>query len=592
MRLKFLLVALICLVVESRAAALRTQSIPLQPGWNAISVEVDPVANDPGVVFTNLPVASVWSRVESLGSATFVQDQNAVQNGDPGWLVWYPKSKPESAISSLFAIHGHHSYLLKLEGSAAVTLNITGEPVFLPQKWIADGYSLRGFPIDSATPPSFGAFFRPSAAHFNASLNQLRGVYRLNSSGNWTAVLPQELMRGGEGCWVFTQGASDYNGPLAAALEVGESLDFSSSQDQLEVKFKNGSVTATTVTVRDLGPGGASQAQGIAQAPIPTPLSTQQFNSTNGLTFAPLQSQLTFSAAPGETRSIHFGIRRYAFASDAYDSVLEIKDNIGNRHLIPIRATRRTKAVYAGLWMGNVTLKAVSEANSGTISTNPITLEVVRAGGSTNPTPVKSEFTFRILVHVDTNGQARLLKEVVQMFQNGTYTNNAAGNAVVATPGRYVLITDDRLISRFQGASMRDGVSVGRRISTAAFDFNLGPTNHLNLNGAFSLTGELSASMTSAPNDPTNPFRHKFHPDHDNLDVRFASYSPEAYEVRRDIRLSFSAADPQGGSDPSYGYSVMGGTYSETLTGLHKVPVLTQGVFRLEHVSDVAVLNQ
>ena len=41
--------------------------------------------------------------------------------------------------------------------------------------------------------------------------------------------------------------------------------------------------------------------------------------------------------------------------------------------------------------------------------------------------------------------------------------------AVTATPGRNVLVTDPVVIGQFKGAVARDGISVGRRLSTAAF---------------------------------------------------------------------------------------------------------------------------
>jgi len=179
------------------------------------------------------------------------------------------------------------------------------------------------------------------------------------------------------------------------------------------------------------------------------------------------------------------------------------------------------------------------------------------------------------------------------MWRDGTYTNDAQGNKVVDKPGEYVLLTDDRLIGQFKGATMRDGVPVGRRISTAGYDFDGGATNYLNMSGAFAISNHLNLTIALGPNSPTNPFRHKYHPDHDNLDVRFQPLTNnfEAYAVTRKIELEFTGTDPVSTNSPNFGYSVMGGIYRETLTGLHKDPIRLQGTFRLTRACLTSELN-
>jgi hypothetical protein len=210
-------------------------------------------------------------------------------------------------------------------------------------------------------------------------------------------------------------------------------------------------------------------------------------------------------------------------------------------------------------------------------------------------TPTRSSFDLRLLVHVDSNGQARLLKEVIQMWQNGTTTNDANGRAVMQQPGRYVLLTDDSLIPQYRGASLRDGVSVGRRISSVDFDFEGGATNALNMTGTFAIGNTNRCSIVLEPDFATNPFKHRFHPDHDNLNATYASYKEEAYRVTRNLELRYSATDPGGVSTSSaldYGYNVIGGTYREVLTGLHRNSIVAQGTFRLTRVVNSPVLNQ
>lgn len=201
-----------------------------------------------------------------------------------------------------------------------------------------------------------------------------------------------------------------------------------------------------------------------------------------------------------------------------------------------------------------------------------------------------SEFAMRLIIHVDGNGQARLLKQVIQMWQNGTQVPdpNDPGVLIEGTPGRFVLLTNDALIPNFSGASLRDGVPVGKRISTAHFDF---PGNDLAMSGDFGGTNTLSAAITLAPGFPTNPYRHKFHPDHDNIGAQGVT-AEEAFEISRDIDLVFAATDPSGSNAPDYGFDTLAGTYREEISGLHRTPIRVEGTFRLQRVALTPELNQ
>ncbi len=204
------------------------------------------------------------------------------------------------------------------------------------------------------------------------------------------------------------------------------------------------------------------------------------------------------------------------------------------------------------------------------------------AGAAVEPTA--SEFQFRVLVHVDATGQARLLKEAILMRD--------------PVSGEDILLTDSTAIEQFAGAGLRDGQPVGRRASSAAYDFAdedpAVPGTRL-LAGALAEGGTLAITLDLAPSFPTNPFRHTYHPDHDNLKDGDGTSLPddeaEAYAVARVIRLTLTGADELGRSDPGWGDTVMGGIYRETLTGLHRQPIEAQGVFTLRRASNITALN-
>lgn len=192
-------------------------------------------------------------------------------------------------------------------------------------------------------------------------------------------------------------------------------------------------------------------------------------------------------------------------------------------------------------------------------------------------TPAPAELALRIMIHVDTNDTARLLKEVIQMWQDGTYRQNPDGTKEIDTPGHYVLLLDDTKISDYTGISQRDGESAGRRISAVGFDFE---GRFLTLTGSVHPGNSVQTAFTLPADFATNPFRHKYHPDHQ-----------AGFEVTRGLRLDFSSRYPSDSrlpeSDPpaGWGQTLLGGTYQETLTGLHKRPIQTQGYFELRRVA-------
>ena len=562
------------------AAQTVTQTLNIQAGWNSIYLEVEPAANAADLIFSNRPVASVWTRAERVAAVDFIQNSSEEVFSKAGWLAWFHPSRPEAFVGNLFAVNANRAYLIKAD--AAFTLTLTGRPSARHADWAPDKFNLRGFPIDPANPPTFRNFFASSAAHFDAAQNAPHGIYRLTAAGQWALVANADLMRSGEAYWVFSKGASDFTAPLRVELDIGDGLEYGLELDQLRLAVRNSSSTSRSISLR--------------ASPASSALSLRQFNPTAGYVWSALPSPHVFSVAGGQREELRLGLRRSAIASTPFATTLEITDGAGTRHRVPVSAEKlatagaasaqsgspQTAAIneartHAGLWLGSVTVNAVSEAHS---------------ASPTNTTPTKSPFDLRLLVHVDGNGQARLLKQVTQMWKDGTYTNAPGGLRTQATPGRYVLLTDDRLIPAFQGAGVRDGSSVGRRISTIGFDFPTRQTNnYFNLTGFFATDQKLSGVLTQGHDDPTNPFKHKYHPDHDNLNVRFNGPAVEAYATTRQIELEFTATPPAGTSALDYGYDVMGGIYREVISGLHKTNLYVRGTFRLNRQSLIAELN-
>jgi len=562
---------LVTLLALGGNAQVTNQTFQLRNGWNSIWLELEPTNPSISAVFASLPLASVWTYVTKDSAVEFIQQQTEDLFNQPAWLPYFPPPRPESFLTKLSEVHALRAYLVKLTNAS--TLTVTGVPVVRQVKWVTDSFNLRGFPVNPGAPPTFATFFGPSAAHAGQPL------YELQPNGQWQLVSPTAAMKRGEAYWSFCQGASTFQGPSGITLEPGEGLNYGAVLTELVPRILNNSTNSRTVCWRDLfnGPN--------------NPLSYQNFAS-NRLNWVNLPSPYCFTLAGGASLDLRLAMRRKDFPGDTYASIIEVTDDIGTRYLIPVTAEKLLPAraslaaspgvgnPAAGLWVGTVSVTNVNEANS----TQPM-----------NVTPTRSSFDLRLLVHVDASGQARLLKEVIQMWQNGTTTNDSSGRAVTDRPGRYVLLTDDSRIPQYSGASLRDGVPVGRRMSSVDFDFEGGAANALAMTGTFAIGNTNRCVIVLDPDFATNPFKHRFHPDHDNLDATYAHYKEEAYRVTRNLELRYSATDPAGtitSSALDYGYNAIGGVYRETLTGLHRTNLVAQGTFRLTRVCNSPVLNQ
>ncbi len=131
----------------------------------------------------------------------------------------------------------------------------------------------------------------------------------------------------------------------------------------------------------------------------------------------------------------------------------------------------------------------------------------------------------------------------------------------------------------------------GQRVSSANFSIT-GPITATN-----AFFGDTAALLdyliTIGAEDPLNPYKHKYHPDHDNLDAKFNemdldTLSPwlwESYEVKRRIKLELTELPPYAGATQAdaikldWGGTVWGGLYREVIKGIHQNDITVKGYF-------------
>jgi hypothetical protein len=538
-----------------------SQTIALQTGWNAVYLELQPEPRECPALMAGKPVASVWAWNRRFSSVQFIQDPTELVPGNPDWLAW----SPGAGTTNLFALEGGRAYLIK--ATAPFNWQIQGRPIVRHRDWVSDSFNLVGFAVDAVSPPTYESFFAGSAAHAG------QPIFRLSAAGHWDRVTDPaaSTMRSGEGFWIRSLGPSAYGGPVKVEVEQGTALEYGRVLTEQRLRLRNESLVPRTLSVRRLSSGTPALTTEPELAG-PVPLAYYRIDpQTQTAGWVSLPTPLTpLNLSPGEELILRLEVRRvemnaYSPAPNGpgalYQSLLQITDGLGARELVGVTSLGLDATSNAhprsGLWVGNAVIRKVNQAHR---------------ADSTNATPVATDYSFRLIVHVDRLGQPRLLQQVLQRWRRTTNSSS----------GRTVLLTD---ASRLSAADQVEG---GRRISATAFAFR--EPIVLAGTGQFG-AGRFGGVITNEFNDPLHPFKHRYHPDHDNLDATFDGVVPETFSFLRQLQLEFTPDDPEGLNVPGWGDDQVGGRYRETLTGVHRYALNVEGTFRLHRISRLAELN-
>jgi hypothetical protein len=261
--------------------------------------------------------------------------------------------------------------------------------------------------------------------------------------------------------------------------------------------------------------------------------------------------------APQAASEMVFGVDRAAItgpANSLYASLLRFTESSNLMEvLLPVSA-RVTS--LAGLWVGDV---AVTNVES-------------KAVGFTG-TATKSPYPLRVLLHVDDAGTARVLSQVfLGRLAPAPY---APG---IATLESHLKADEKANAQRFVATHL----PLDLVLATGTGSVALGQT--------------LVRSVSIPFNGPTNPYVHTYHPDHDNKNSRFDLLTGtletlESPTIGRTFSFTFSPTPLPTSSPLGWGSTVLGGTYSETISGLHKDPLTVSGTFELRRVSELGSIT-
>lgn len=305
----------------ARAAHLVEQTLVLQPGWNAIYLEVEPETNTCIDVFRDVPIASAWTWIPRGPTAEFVQDLSEELVRDPQWLCFFPTNRPERMFNNMFIVSANKPYFIKLEGTSAVNWVVSGRPAVASYLWQPNEFNLVGFPLKPTGPlPGIGSFF----SHASALSNQ--SVFVLGANGRWEQAVNVNLpMQAGRCQWVYANAASTYGGPVAVTVESGDGLDYGKTLTELSVVIRNATASPTVIEVRDhAGPG---------------PINYWTFNTGLGIAeWLPLPEPLVINLAGGASHTLRIAVDRDSFTQPTHETTIQVESDSGTRVRIPLTA--------------------------------------------------------------------------------------------------------------------------------------------------------------------------------------------------------------------------------------------------------------
>lgn len=571
------MLALPCIV----CAQWETHTLTLQPGWNAVQLLVQPTQDLCEVIFSNTAVDQVqWWRREGIGPQ-FELSPAELFPRSADFNQWYATN---AGLSTFFSLQAGESYEILQTSSVAIDVPIKGRVVLNPFYWVPStpsnaGQNLVGLPVPPAgNEVSFQRFFSYSP---NFEVNSSTAtVFSVDAAGNPQQVFNPALVgiNRGEAYWITAgENAHRYEGPIRVSTTSGRRiLDYGSMMTPQTIVIENVSSTNRFVQVRHLASGTppagapplidrvpliyAEGALGTVYNPLPE---TNVLNLAAGARFelklAPDPQRLT-NGVPGS----------------AWQSILRITDEDNDELSGPAVDVRIGVAcdgelsglqTPTGLWAGSVKVTKVSRAQ---------TREGVEPSewSSTNPVPVSMPYEFRVIFHVDAVGGVLLLQRIL-------VARDAGGtNALLTSEGKaatYRQLNPDAKITRISSA-------------------NLPVMAPIAASGMFGISNRMNFEIQVPYDDPVNPFVHRYHPKHDNLeyvnDVPMKlGEGAESYTVSRSQWFEFTGADPETGKVGSgWGFTENGGFFREQVHGLNKT-ICVEGIFRVERISTVGSLE-
>jgi hypothetical protein len=546
----------ISLAFTNLNAKKRTQIIELKTGWNAVYLEVEPEINSQNLSefiinstgknsFQEVPIEIISTYSPLVSSIEYIVDPSEENYKKPSWNIWINDSRQEAFLTNLFGLTSNNSYLIK--SSSDFNWSVEGEVIQKEKKWEANSFNFVGFDVTS-NGISFETLFSETDALKETVVYKLVDSkwYELDSSefGN-------ELIKKNSSYWVFADGATDFNGILEVKLS-NTKINFLNITDVKTVELKNTSSKMPLNVNLEL-----------INNDVPLYLVSYDENMSE------VKTEITgafksVKIPENSSEKIRFAVRGIDIPENTNEltGLLKITtDETQEEKWVSIYANTSdgflkptVSEILTGLWFVYVEMNKVNELHSS--STDTLT-----------PKKTPYGFNLQMILHSDSNGNTKLLKEVYVMQTD---------DQEVDENKTFVLLTDETKIMDYKGIVLKKGELVPVRFMTPSFDFAENQ-KYIELTGSIkNETGATIKGNISYPKEhPTNPFRHQFHPVH---------------KWGRDFNRTISFDIQQNITDSVI--QELTATYFEEIEGVHKSKIRVSGDAKLILITDIPNLTE
>jgi hypothetical protein len=534
----------------------QTTTYSLRGGWNSIYLHGDAThATIDQLLVSNPEIISVWRWNPNANPIQFGSSPLIPVAGSVDWNIWVRGQPTQTTLGALI---GQSAYLVECSGTVTNTYSLTIPQKVLPPRstWVRNGANLLGFPSKlGASYPTFAAYFAtfPVAVAANTKIYKYVG-------GPLDAANPVQVFSSSfepldrtQAYWFDAAVVSDFYAPIEVSPANLSGLIYGRTGSRVVVRVRNRTAAVVTLTVAPVDSASAPVGQEAITAAVP--LTRRTFDSGTG-TYLDTAVAGPFGVVLGPQSAVElsFGVDRSLItgATDAlYASLLRFTES-SNLMDVVLPVTARVTSL-AGLWVGDVAVTDVQSKAPGSPGTT-----------TANPYPL------RVIIHVDNTGTARLLSQVFL-------------GRLAPAPFDLGICTKENLLKADDKANARRIVAAHLPVET---EVSTG-------SGSFALGATLVRAVSIGFNERTNPYVHTYHPDHDNKNARFETLSMpiESPTIARTCSFTFALTPPVGSSASGWGSTVIGGTYAETVTGLHKDALTVTGTFELRRVSEIGSIT-